>query len=122
MLTTASPTSSGVRLRVKPTAADREIFLEGQPSRSLSPAEFYCQQICRLPGVEAILQEYQPDVTHFITILAHRDLETREKIYAVEMEMFAAYPHLALTFSVSYLPTPHDVSMFLKHRHVLFQK
>ena len=84
--------------------------------------EFYYEHICHLPGVEAILCETLSDITHFITILSTRDVETREKIYRVELNLFELYQDSQVTFSVSYLHNSGDLHTFSNNKKVLFQK
>jgi hypothetical protein len=101
-----------------------ELFLslKGRKSLRASMEEFYYEHICHLPGVEAILCEALSDITHFITILSTRDVETREKIYSVELNLFELYQDSQVTFSVSYLHNSGDLHTFSNHKKVLFQK
>jgi len=120
-----SPTKDETTIMMcKEQEESEEFFISPQGKKSLrtSAQDFYHEHIRHLPGVEAILCETLSDITHFLTILSARDVETREKIYRVEMDMFDGYKNTQLTFSVSYLHNPEDLYMFIKNRNVLFLK
>lgn len=120
-----SPTKDETSTMIcKEQEESEEFFISPQGKKSLrtSAQEFYREHIRHLPGVEAILCETLSDITHFMTILSTRDVETREKIYSVEMQMFDVYTNDQLTFSVSYLHHPENLYMFIKNKNVLFLK
>ena len=48
-----------------------------------------------------------------MTLLSTRDIETRETIYRIEIDMFDVYQDSQLTFGVSYL---HTLLLVLFHR------
>lgn len=97
-------------------------YLEVEKNLIITPENFYLQSICNLPNVEAIICEILPDAKHFITILSKRDLETREKIYNIEMEMFDSYKDKQFRFSVNYIHKQHELNLLIKNKKVLFHK
>ncbi|MBU3980991.1 MAG: hypothetical protein KKG97_06715 [Proteobacteria bacterium] len=97
------------------------VELLGYTEELLDLTEYtYLEIIHGLPSVKAIVCESTPDVKHFITILDKRDIETREKIYRVEMRMFDLYPNKQFQFSVYHFHSQKDIDIFIKNKNILF--
>ena len=60
----------------------------------------YVDSVSHLPNVKAVALRQTNDTRHFITILDKRNIETREKIYEVEMSIFDRYLNEQFDFSV----------------------
>lgn len=88
----------------------------------ISPENFYITKVCDLPNIEAIAYEILTEAKHFMTILSKRDVETREKIYNIEMEMFATFKNDSFKFSVNYIHNPNELDSIIKNKNVLFHK
>ena len=97
-------------------------YLEEDRSLIVNPKNFYIKQVSELPNIEAIVYEILPDARHFMTILSKRDLETREKIYYIEMKMFETFKNESFKFSVSYTHKPYELDSIIKNKNVLFHK
>lgn len=83
---------------------------------------FYTQKVIGLPNIEAIVYEILSNSQHFMTILSKRDLETREKIYNIEMKMFDTFKNENFKFSVNYINKPDELYSMIKNKNVLFHK
>jgi len=84
------------------------------------PEYTYTESIHILPGVKAIVCEHISDVKHLITILNKRNLETREKIYRVEMKMFDLYPNMQFQFSVYCFSDQEELDISIKNKNILY--
>ncbi len=87
-----------------------------------TPENFYVNNICKLPNIEAIVYGVLPTEKHFITILSKRDLMTREKIYLVELKMFDIFKNENFRFSVDYIHNSEELASLIKGKSVLFHK
>lgn len=87
---------------------------------AISPNHFYNSNIYKLQSVKAIVCEVVNNVTYLKTILSKRDVETREKIYEVEMRMFDRFKDVHFEFSTDYFRTPQELSMLLVNKTILF--
>jgi len=87
-----------------------------------SPENFYVNNICELPNIEAIVSEIFSSEKHFMTILSNRDIATREKIYLVELKMFELFSKENFRFSVNYIHKPGELDSLIKNKTVLFHK
>lgn len=104
---------------VETTGSSAELL--GYTEELLDLTEYtYLEIIHGLPSVKAIVCESISDVKHFITILDKRDIETREKIYRVEMRMFDLYPNKQFQFSVYHFHSQEDIDIFIKNKNILF--
>lgn len=84
-------------------------------------AEFsYVNLLHQLPSVKAIVCEVTSDVKYLTTILDNRNLETREKIYDIEIQMFDLYPNKQFEFSVCHFDSQKDIDIFIKNKKILF--
>lgn len=98
------------------------VVLGGEGLLVVSPEHTYLKEIYHLPNVKAVVLESTHDVKHFITVLDKRDLETREKIYEVEMRMFDQYPGEQFDFSIYCIDKKKDVDPVLKNKEILYYK
>lgn len=89
---------------------------------TLSPENFYLQKVSKLPNIEAITYEDLSHIKYFTTILSKRDIDIREHIYDIEMEMFTLYPDSQFNFSVTYLRKPNSLGVLIRNKRVLFHK
>lgn len=89
---------------------------------SLSAVQFYIQKVKNLPNVRAILSEALPDSKHLLTVLNVRNLDTRERIYEIEMQMYDNYPNGKYTFSIKHIQDSHELHLFLKDKTALLVK
>ncbi len=80
----------------------------------------YLELIHGLLSVKAIVCESISNIKHFITILNKRDVETREKIYRVEMKMFDMYPNKQFQFSIYHFQIQKDLDTFIKNKNILY--
>jgi len=101
---------------------DNVVVLGGEGHLVVSPENTYLNGIYLLPSVKAVVLESTHDVKHFITVLDKRDLETREKIYEVEMRMFDLYPDEQFDFSVYCIDKKEEIDLMLKNKEILFYK
>lgn len=97
-------------------------YLEEDRSLILNLENFYIKNVSELRNIEAIVYEILPDARHFTTILSKRDLETREKIYVIEMKIFETFKNEKFSFSVNYIHKPDELTAIIKNKNVLFQK
>ncbi len=97
-------------------------YLEGDRHLVISPENFYITKVSDLPNIEAIVYEILPDTKHFTTILSKRDIETREKIYNIEMKMFETFKSESFKFSVNHINKPYELDSIIKNKNVLFHK
>ncbi len=97
-------------------------YLEGDRHLVISPENFYITKVSDLPNIEAIVYEILPDTKHFTTILSKRDVETREKIYNIEMKMFETFKSESFKFSVNHINKPYELDSIIKNKNVLFHK
>ena len=88
----------------------------------VSSENTYLNQIYHLPSVKAVVLESTRDVKHFITVLDKRDLETREKIYEVEMRMFDHYTDEQFDFSIYCVDKKEEIDLVLKNKEILYYK
>jgi len=98
------------------------VVLEGEGHLIVSPENTYLNGIYHLPSVKAIVLESTHDVKHFITVLDKRDLETREKIYEVEMRMFDQHPDEQFDFSIYCIDKKKEIDLVLKNKEILYYK
>ena len=98
------------------------VVLGGAGNLVVSPENTYFNEIYHLPSVKAIVLESTRDVKHFITVLDKRDLETREKIYEVEMRMFDHYPDEQFDFSIYCIDKKKEIDLVLKDKEILYYK
>lgn len=97
-------------------------YLDEYRSLILNPENYYINNVSDLPNIEAIIYEILPNARHFTTILSKRDLETREKIYNIEMKMFETFKSKNFRFSVNYIHKPDELAAIIKNKNVLFHK
>jgi len=98
------------------------VVLGGEGHLVVSPENTYLNEIYHLPSVKAVVLESTHDVKHFITVLDKRDLETREKIYEVEMRMFDHYPDEQFDFSIYCIDKKKEIDLALKNKEILYYK
>ena len=98
------------------------VVLGGEGHLVVSPENTYLNQIYHLPSVKTVVLESTHDVKHFITVLDKRDLETREKIYEVEMRMFDQYPEEQFDFSIYCIDKKKEIDLVLKNKEILYYK
>ena len=94
----------------------------GEGHLAVSPENTYLNEIYPLPNVKAVVLESTHDVKHFITVLYKRDIETREKIYDVEMRMFDQYPDEQFDFSIYCIDNKKEIDLVLKDKEILYYK
>ncbi len=98
------------------------VVLGGEGHLVVSPENTYLNEIYHLPSVKAVVLESTHDVKHFITVLDKRDLETREKIYDVEMRVFDHYPDEQFDFSIYCIDKKKEIDLVLKNKEILYYK
>lgn len=98
------------------------VVLEGEGHLAVSPENTYLNAIYHLPNVKAVVLESTHGVKHFITVLDKRDIETRGKIYDVEIRMFDQYPDEQFDFSIYCIDKKKEIDMVLKDKEILYYK
>ena len=98
------------------------VVLGGEGHLVVSPENTYLNEIYHLPSVKAVVLESTHDVKHFITVLDKRDLETREKIYEVEMTMFDHYPDEQFDSSIYCIDKKKEIDLVVKNKEILYYK
>jgi len=89
---------------------------------NISPETYYVREISNLSNVEAITTGSFNNYKHFKTILNKRDVEIREKIYKVELEMHEIFENETFVFSIDHLENSQELNTFIKDKSVLFYK
>jgi hypothetical protein len=84
------------------------------------PEVFYNQNVHALQDVKAIILERIDDSQCFTAVLSDRNIETREEIYKIELQMFEKFPHGNFRFSVRCIPSKSDIDSYIKTKNLLF--
>jgi len=98
------------------------VVLGGEGHLTVSPENTYLNEIYHLPSVKVVVLESNHDVKHLITVIDKRDIETREKIYDVEMRMFDQYPDEQFDFSIYCIDNKKEIDLVLKDKEILYYK
>ena len=88
----------------------------------VAPEVFFINRVHNLPNIEAVVRHVFHDYSHFITVLSYRDIEVRDKLYNIELEMFEEFPDCRFYFTVSWLSDNNNLITFIKNKEVLFYK
>lgn len=97
-------------------------YVEGSKNLSVSPENYYTYKVSKFNNIEAIVFNELDNVKCFKAILSKRDLEVRDKIYDIELEMFEQYPDQKYYFIVDYITKSNELDSLVKNKKVLYLK
>jgi hypothetical protein len=86
------------------------------------PEFYYNQNVHALQDVKAIIYERIDASQCFTAVLSDRNIETREEIYKIELQMFENFPHGNFRFSVRCIPNKSDIDSYIKTKNLLYYK
>lgn len=89
---------------------------------AILPEVYYNQNVHVLRDVNAIIYEKIDESQFFTTILSDRNIETREEIYKVELQMFENFPDGNFRFSVRCIPSKIEIDSYIKSKNLLYYK
>ncbi len=88
----------------------------------LSPEKYYTYKVSKLQDIEAIVFYESENIKRFTTILSKRNIEVRDRIYDIELEMFEKYLDLNFYFVVDNITKPTDLNSLITGKRVLYHK
>lgn len=87
---------------------------------SVKAEDFYTQNVHNLPDVKAIVKEKLNDSQYFTTVLSKRNIETREQIYKIELQVFKNFPREYFRFSVRCIANKSDIGYYIINKKLLY--